>query len=112
MKNFPSRQRRFAGTDILNHLGCGAFRAGRKFGLSFSGQRPQLGRDVKAGWIVRYDLSMTAGRPTVEWTDHGRVCAQQLVAIDAELKPGEKAWTILLAVCHTLGPDKVQARRN
>jgi hypothetical protein len=60
-----------------------------------------------AGWITGY--SIVTDPWVVDWTDHGRQRAAELVAIHDELEPGGNMWVPLVAVCKFLfsGPPNV-----
>lgn len=65
---------------------------------------------VAAKWVARYNVE--AGNPVIEWTDHGRTRARQLMAIDDELQPGAGVWVLLVALCRFMGPEFDHAKRN
>jgi len=56
------------------------------------------------GWITSWSVS--SGGYDIAWTDKGRERRRWLRVIDSELGAGERAMTLVLALCCTPGLDE------
>ena len=57
-----------------------------------------------AGWITSYNI--VDSTPIIQWTDHGRERAAQLLAIADELDAGAYDWLWFETAARFLRPDK------